>query len=149
MRAVACATSPPYPTRLGRYASAPHGTRLLLVREGSRLRPEPLPLHGGDQAPLRPEPPEGPGPDRRRAAPSVRLHALPEGRQDHQGLAPPGAPPWPTRASSASVPWSGARWRSSRRAARRSTTSTSFPSPTATPGTTWCSPCAPCWTSST
>ena len=87
----------------------------------------------------------------------VRLHALPEGRQGHQGRSRPGGAgrrlaaslAWPTPASSASAPSSSARWPSSRHGARRSTTSTSSRSPTATPATTWRSRCAPCSTSST
>ncbi|CAA9471603.1 MAG: LSU ribosomal protein L28p @ LSU ribosomal protein L28p, zinc-dependent, partial [uncultured Solirubrobacteraceae bacterium] len=37
------------------------------------------------ETPLQPEPPEGAHPDRRRAAPRVRLHALPEGREGPEG----------------------------------------------------------------
>ena len=76
------------------------------------------------------------------AAPRVRLHALPEGRQGHQGGQRPVGPlprreACPTRAWFASARLSRARLRTSSRGARRSTTSTSSRSPTAIPETTW------------
>ncbi|CAA9521864.1 MAG: LSU ribosomal protein L28p @ LSU ribosomal protein L28p, zinc-dependent, partial [uncultured Solirubrobacteraceae bacterium] len=61
------------------------GQGLSQLREGSRLRPEPKPLHGGDEASLQPEPPEGACPRRRHAPPRPRLHPLPQGREGHQG----------------------------------------------------------------
>src|SRR3954471_7584150 len=64
---------------------ARHGQGLSFLREGSRVRPEPQPLDGGHQAPLQPEPSEGPDHGWLRAAPGLRLHPLPEGRQGHEG----------------------------------------------------------------
>src|SRR5215210_8930505 len=57
-----------------------------LLRQASRLRAEPLALHGRHEAALRREPPEGPHLRGRRAPARLRLHALPQGGQDHQGL---------------------------------------------------------------
>src|SRR3954454_18485603 len=67
-----------------------NGSNLSLLRQAPGLRPEPLPLHGRHQAALRREPAEGPHHRGRRAEARVRLHALPEGGQGHQGLAGPG-----------------------------------------------------------
>src|SRR4051794_37218474 len=80
---------PPYPLAAGgerdhRLCWPAYGQGLSLMREGSRVRAESQPLHGGDEAPVQPEPPEGPDHGWLRAAPGVRLHPLPEGRQSHQ-----------------------------------------------------------------
>src|SRR3954470_3428067 len=58
------------------------GKGLLQLQEGPGVRSQPEPLDGRYQAPLQPEPPEGADRGRRRAAARVRVHALPEGRQD-------------------------------------------------------------------
>ena len=75
----------------------PHVEDLLLLpvlREEALVRPPPEPLDGGDEAPLQPESPARPQvnapPPRRWTAAAeacLRLHALPEGRKGHQGLA--------------------------------------------------------------
>src|SRR3954467_10780354 len=62
-----------------------HGEGLSFVRQGPLVREQPQPLDGGHEAPLRPEPPEGADHGRRRSSPGVRVHALPQGRQGHQG----------------------------------------------------------------
>src|SRR5205085_1098236 len=49
------------------------------------VRAQPLPLDGRDEAPLRPEPPAGQDARGRRRPARVRLYALSEGRQGHQG----------------------------------------------------------------
>src|SRR3954470_9136755 len=82
--------SPPYPLAAGgerdhRLCWPAYGQGLSLVREGSRVRPESQPLYGRDEAPLQPEPSEGPDHGWLRAPSGVRLHPLPEGRQGHQG----------------------------------------------------------------
>src|SRR3954468_14822387 len=62
-----------------------------LMRQAPRLRAESLALHGRHEATVRREPPEGEDHGGRRTDARVRLHALPEGRQGHQGVArPPG-----------------------------------------------------------
>src|SRR5215210_5132667 len=68
------------------YTSPRYGPRMSLVRQAPGLRPEPLALHGRHEAALRREPPEGPHLRGRRAPARLRLHALPQGGQDHQGL---------------------------------------------------------------
>src|SRR4051812_25811442 len=85
MRVVAAGIPATLPTGDARYTGRRHGQGVSQLREGPRLREQPQPLHGGDEAPLRPEPAEGPDPRRQDAAPRVRLHALPQGRQGHQG----------------------------------------------------------------
>jgi hypothetical protein len=70
---------------LHRYTSRPHVQDLLRLREEALVRPSPEPLDGGDQAPLRPEPPARPHRRGRHAEACVRLHALPEERQGHRG----------------------------------------------------------------
>src|SRR5215213_6859739 len=122
MRAVAGGTPPPYPPPHPAMLPARNGPYLSLLRKAPGLRPEPLALHGRDEAPLRCEPPEGPHLRGGRPQARLRLHPLPEGGQGHQGVA--GRPPWPIRASFASVASSSVRWPSSRHAATRSTTST-------------------------
>src|SRR3954471_10169312 len=82
--------SPPYPLAAGgerdhRLCWPAYGQGLSLVREGSRVRAESQPLHGRDEAPLQPEPSEGPDHGWLRAPTGVRVHPLPEGRQGHQG----------------------------------------------------------------
>src|SRR3954467_1088769 len=62
-----------------------NGEGLSLLRQGARVRQQPQPLDGGHEAPLRPEPAEGADHGWRRASPGVRVHALPQGRQGHQG----------------------------------------------------------------
>ena len=52
----------------------------------ARVRAVEAPLDGGDEAPVRPEPAEGADHRGRRSPARVRLHALPQGRQGHQGL---------------------------------------------------------------
>src|SRR4051794_29774271 len=85
MRVVAAGIPATLPRGDARYTGRRHGQGVSQLREGPRLREQPQPLHGGDEAPLRPEPPEGADPRRQDAAPRVRLHALPQGRQGHQG----------------------------------------------------------------
>src|SRR3954452_5639261 len=53
--------------------------------QGAGVRPESQPLDGSAPASLQPEPSEGPDHGWLRAAPGVRVHPLPEGRQGHQG----------------------------------------------------------------
>src|SRR5215212_6819340 len=53
---------------------AAHGQGLSLMRQGPRVRTEPESLDGRDQAPLQPEPSEGPDHGWLRAAQGVRLH---------------------------------------------------------------------------
>src|SRR3954452_19885369 len=82
--------SPPYPMpgrgeHGHRLCWPAYGEGLSLVREGSRVRPESQPLYGCDEAPLQPEPSEGPDHGWLRAPTGVRVHPLPEGRQGHQG----------------------------------------------------------------
>src|SRR3954469_14750708 len=82
--------SPPYPMpgrgeHGHRLCWPAYGEGLSLVREGSRVRPESQPLYGRDEAPLQPEPSEGPDHGWLRAPTGVRVHPLPEGRQGHQG----------------------------------------------------------------
>ena len=66
------------------------------LRQEAGVRQQPEPLDGGDEAPLQPEPAAHPrllggSPHAR-----VRLHALPQGRQGHQGgLAPSAGPAAP------------------------------------------------------
>src|SRR4051794_13363241 len=62
-----------------------NGSNLSLLRQAPGLRPEPLALHGRHQAALRCEPPEGPHRRERRPQARLRLHALPQGRQGHEG----------------------------------------------------------------
>ena len=64
---------------------------LLLVRERPRVRPQPQPLDGCQQAPLQPEPPEGADLGERDAPTRVRVHTLPEGIEGHQGRLTPEA----------------------------------------------------------
>src|SRR3954454_10175735 len=59
------------------------------MRQATGFWSEPLALDGRDQAPLRRQCPEGPDCRGRRAEARVRLHALPEGWQGHQGLRDP------------------------------------------------------------
>src|SRR5215207_7678227 len=87
MRAVACATHPPYPTTPAAMLPARNGPYLSLLRQAPRLRAEPLALHGRHQAALRCEPAEGPHLRSGRAEARLRLHPLPEGGQGHQGVA--------------------------------------------------------------
>ena len=68
-----------------RYTPRPNVEGLPQLRARSRFRTEPQPLHARYQAPLRSEPPEGPDLRGRCSATRVRLHALPQGRQGHQG----------------------------------------------------------------
>ncbi len=68
------------------------GEGLLLVWKGPCVRAQPQSLHGGDEAALQPEPPEGPHLGRGSSPARVRLHPLPQGREGHEArLAPPGA----------------------------------------------------------
>ena len=55
------------------------------LRQGAGVRPQPQPLDGRHQAALRSEPAEGPDHGRLRPAARLRVHALPESRQGHQG----------------------------------------------------------------
>src|SRR5215213_5849757 len=87
MRAVACGTHSPYPAAPAAMLPARNGPYLSLLRQAPGLRPEPLALHGRHQAALRREPPEGSDRRERRAQACVRLHALPQGGQGHEGLA--------------------------------------------------------------
>src|SRR3954466_13951430 len=64
-----------------------YGPNLSFLRKAPGLRPEPLALHGRHQAPVRREPPEGADHRVGCAEARVRLYALPEGRQGHEGLA--------------------------------------------------------------
>src|SRR3954466_11861286 len=91
-----------------------YGPNLSFLRQAPGLRPEPLALHGRHQAPVRREPPEGPHRRERRAEACVRLHALPQGRQGHEGVTSAGGPSlrgpqgeiviyWPTPVSSGSA----------------------------------------------
>src|SRR3954466_7795714 len=66
-----------------------YGPNLSFLRQAPGLRPEPLALHGRHQAAVRREPPEGPDRRERRPEACLRLHALPQGRQGHEGLARP------------------------------------------------------------
>src|SRR4051812_46200653 len=68
------------------YTSRPDGPRLSFLRQASCVRAEPLALHGRDQAPLRREPAEGSHLRGRSSAARLRVHALPQGGQDHQGV---------------------------------------------------------------
>src|SRR4051812_13885299 len=77
------------------------GPNLSFLRQAPGLRPEPLALDGRHEAPVRREPPEGAHHGGGRAEARVRLHALPEGWQGHQGVVP--ATSWPIQASSASA----------------------------------------------
>src|SRR3954447_9149186 len=67
------------------YTARPNVEGLTQLRARSRFRSEPQPLDARHQAALRSEPAEGPDLRRRRPASRVRLHALPQGRQGHQG----------------------------------------------------------------
>ena len=58
---------------------------LLSLREEAHVRAQPLSLDGRHEAALRPESPAGPRARGRRRPARVRLHALPEERQGHQG----------------------------------------------------------------
>src|SRR5215208_5993719 len=87
MRAVAGATTAPYPPQSAAMLLRRNGPHLSLLRQAPGLRPEPLALHGGHEAALRRESPEGPHLRRRRAEARLRLHPLPEGGQGHQGVA--------------------------------------------------------------
>src|SRR5215216_834842 len=89
MRAVACGTHSPYPAAPAAMLPARNGPYLSLLRQAPGLRPEPLALHGRHQAALRREPAEGPDRRARRSQARLRLHALPQGRQGHEGLARP------------------------------------------------------------
>src|SRR4051794_38194477 len=84
-------TRPRYP-RLRSYTSPLDGSNLSFLRQAPRLRPEPLALHGRHQAPVRREPAEGAHHGGGRAQARVRLHALPEGGQGHEGLDPAADP---------------------------------------------------------
>ena len=101
----------PYPTpRLGRYASSPPWpgsvTPAASARPSARAARTPWSPPSGASTPnlQKVRITEGGAPQAR-----VRLHALPEGRQGHQGLAAARPVPWPIRASSASAPSSRAR----------------------------------------
>src|ERR1035437_5285729 len=60
------------------------------LRQGSGIRAEPQPLDGRDQAPVRPEPAEGADSRRQGPAARIRVHALLESGQGHQGpVGPP------------------------------------------------------------
>src|SRR4051812_20996475 len=71
------------------YTPRPDGPRLSFMRQASCVRAEPLSLHGRHQAPLRREPAEGSHFRGRGSAARLRVHALPQGGQDHQGLTGP------------------------------------------------------------
>src|SRR6186997_2300489 len=73
-----------------RYTPQPHVQDLLTLREEARLRQQPEPLDGRHQAPLQPEPPAGPDDARGQGDARLRVHALPQGRQSHQGDLAPG-----------------------------------------------------------
>src|SRR4051794_21988844 len=81
----------PNPARTVLYTAGRDGQGLSQLREEAGVRPEPQPLDGRHEAALQPEPPEGADPRRCRAAPGVRLHPLPEGRQGHQSPVTPPA----------------------------------------------------------
>src|SRR5829696_3371435 len=85
-------TSGTVPSGTRRYAFPPHGPRMSLLRQAPGVRAEPLALDGRHQAALRREPPEGPDPRGRGPQARVRMHALPQGRQGHQGLSAGHAP---------------------------------------------------------
>src|SRR4051794_2506761 len=90
LRTVDSRTSGATRVPFGRAAMLParYGSSLSLLRQAPRLRPVALALDGRHQAAVRSEPPESAHPRVERCAPArVRLHALPQGRQDHQGLA--------------------------------------------------------------
>jgi hypothetical protein len=55
------------------------------LREEAGLRSQPEPLHGGDEAPVQPEPPACPRPPEREGDAGIRLHALPQGQQGSKG----------------------------------------------------------------
>src|SRR5262249_15200044 len=75
------------------------------LREEAGLRPQPEPLDGGDEAPLRPEPPACPCDPPRQADARVRLHPLPQGRQGPEGrLATAAGGPWSNRDVEAARP---------------------------------------------
>jgi site-specific DNA recombinase len=76
----------PYPTDLAAMLSRRYGPCLSFLRQAPRLWSEPLPFHGRDQAAVRREPPEGAHQRGRRSEACLRLHALPEGGQGHQGI---------------------------------------------------------------
>src|SRR4051794_8867258 len=77
------------PNQPSPYTPRPDGPRLSFMRQASCVRAEPLALHGRHQAPLRREPAEGSHFRGRGSAARLRVHALPQGGQDHQGLAGP------------------------------------------------------------
>src|SRR4051812_10406659 len=58
------------------------------LRQAACLRTEPLALDGRHEAAVRRESPESAYFGGRRAPPRVRLHALPQGGQDHEGVGP-------------------------------------------------------------
>src|SRR4051812_50062193 len=61
------------------------------LRQAACLRTEPLALDGRHEAAVRRESPESPHFGGRRPPARVRLHALPQGGQDHEGVG--GEPP--------------------------------------------------------
>ena len=84
--APSCERALPQPCRLSTSARLPRdGQGMSQLRQGPGVRSEPQPLDGRHQAALRPEPAEGQDPRRQGAAARVRLHALPESRQGHEG----------------------------------------------------------------
>ena len=73
--------------------------------KGPVVREQPQPLDGRHQASLRSQSPAGPDRRRRYAAPRLRVHALPEGRQGHQGSLSAAVPrPPPAQPSSGRPP---------------------------------------------
>ena len=65
--------------------SALHVEGMRHLRKGSLVREQPEPLDGRDQASLRCERPKGPDRRKRGAQARLRLHALPQGWQGHEG----------------------------------------------------------------
>ena len=55
------------------------------LREEAVVRPQPEPFDGGHEAALQPEPPARPHAAERQGDACLRLHALPQGRQGHEG----------------------------------------------------------------
>src|SRR4051794_41970745 len=92
-------TSETVPTGPAPYTSRRHGPRMSFLRQASCLRTEPLALDGRHEAAVRRESPESSHLGSRRSPARVRLHALPQGGQDHQSLgaapAQPGRDPTP------------------------------------------------------
>src|SRR3954452_17489034 len=81
-------TSETVPTRPPPYTSRRYGPRMSFLRQAPCLRTEPLAHDGRHEAALRRESPESAHFGGRRAPPRVRLHALPQGGQPIQGVAP-------------------------------------------------------------